>query len=352
MDEFARNTKHRSRQLETDEDMSLIVKKFLCTQVPTFVDYKTIYPFVANDLESINFRAPGVLSDYCNQRSIDPILLQNILNNSEENLANANKMPIFNDYVERVGPPKGKEILAFFLHGQRKKNLESHINVMVDDFDERSRLYNEINNYSVPEHLNQRDIIQSLGSFMDEFKSNIYVSLEEKIESKAKENEKDYDEEVHAKKIQLSTPTQLEWNEQDHWENPVLKAFKIDAGLSTKFSCEKAYKQLLVSSCAPNHIELVSHLKGKYQNNIPRVNADIPIEYVDYISSDNIESIVQSEEAQNIYHGLTVKPKDNRELVKSLLLMNHPESVKFIQVSKKYNPDEKLSLETIKLLIK
>ncbi len=350
MDTFIKDTKHREHQLE---DLDLVSKKFLCTQLPTFVDYKEIYPFISDDLGSINFRSSNILDDYANVRHAQPELLSTLLGSA---VAPAN-VPVFDDYVSKINPPQNKEVLFFFLQGAKKKNLSEHIDYNVQDANERKRLFSAIQKYQVPPTENMKSIIETIGNFMMDLKVGTPVLGEEENDNPNIPSEEE-DEEVN-QPVSLPTSEPTQFSETDHWENPVLKAFKIDAGLSTRFSSENSIKQILIASCAPHMCEGpgFSSLLGKFQTNLPEINYEehtlehFPINYVDTMSSDIINEIVQTDEAQNLYHGLLVKPKDSRELVKTLIVRHHPTLGKFVQVSKNYKGCERLTEEVGECLI-
>ncbi len=156
--------------------------------------------------------------------------------------------------------------------------------------------------------------------------------------------------------ISLHIPAATPFKEQDHWENPVLKQFKIDAGLSTRFSSEKTIKQVLVGTCAPHLVDLLE--LGKYQTEVP-VSATLPahsidtfpLSYIDHVSDAVIAEICATSEAQSLYRGLLVKPKDSREWVKTLLVQYHPSLGKFVQTTKNYKREQQLSANVIKRLL-
>ena len=312
MDTFPFETRHRSHQLETFEDQTLVTRKFLATQVPKFCDWRQIYPFVADDLSSIEFRAPGVLAEYANFREVEPKELRDLLQNAKP----PKDVSVFTDYCEKVKPPAGKEVLAFFLHGQIKKNLAKHVQEsLTEDTAEQQRLTKAIKEY-VPEAYNPQEV----GLFVASLELHAPVIIEELAEEKeTPKEEEDVGEEEGL--VLLATPKKKEWQEQEHWENPILKAFKIEAGLATHFSSAKAAKQILVENCSTEPVG--RHLMGKFQSTVP--DADFveehypPFALVDTLENEAIEAIVKHSSAQRVYHALLEKPKDNREWVKTMI---------------------------------
>lgn len=340
MELFCKETRHRAHEIDEAP------RKFICTQLPSFVDYALVFPFISNDLESINFRAPGILDSYANMRHVSPKLLGELISHPE-NLKKALKVPVFNDFVAKVQPPVGKELLAFF--APKKKNLLEHVESLTSNTDEQKRLFNVIQSYQIPSNLDMKQVITSLGNFL----ADMIIGEHEEEEIEEEEPEKVEEEVELEKEIKLPIKDSTPMNETDYWENPVLKAFKIDAGLSTRFSSEKTVKQVLVSSCAPHmneHLEL-----GKTQTEIPNVSIEsiehFPLSYFDHLPSETIGKIVSMDQCQELYHGLSVKPAEGRELVKTLFTLHHPELCKFVQTFKNFKKNDKIDNQIISLIL-
>ena len=339
MDAFIQDTKHKPHQLETDEDVIHVARKFLATQIPKFVKVTQVYPRVSDDMTSIEFRAPGVLEATANQRVIDPIELESLVSHPD-NLSLAKEcIPNFAEYVQWVRPPVGKEVVSYFWHGQKGKDLQSHANDCT----------NRVNSYTLDGKYKPADIALGLGEFIRSMTiGNPQKRTVEPIEhhsQKHKEQEADEYDEEYRRDVDLPIGPGSALNETDHWENPVLKAFKINADLSTRFSAEKTVKQYWIASCAPHAVDRATHLRGKHQEHIPvdceQCNFEhFPLSNVDHLPEQTIRAIVSTPEAQNLYHALLVKPKDGRELTKSLLLSFHPTLGQLVRVSKNYKaPD-------------
>ena len=316
MNTFPFETRHRDHQMVTFEDTNHIALKFLTTQLPKFMDWERVYPFIANDLEAIKFRAPGILADFANFREVSPEELQSLLESAKET-----KIPIINDYCEKVKPPKGKEVLAFFIHGQCKKNLASHVEALTDDVKERQRLIKAIREYVPPEPLRE-GMTSNVGLFLSNLKVNAPIIIQEE-EAEEDEEEEEEEDNVGDDLVILSTPDAKEWKEEEHWENPILAAFKADAGLSTQFSCSKAAKQILVKNCGSSSSVNDRSIMGKFQSEIPAADFHEehypPFHLVDSLPSETVEEIIKHPSAQRAYHSLLHKPKDNREWIKAMI---------------------------------
>ncbi len=350
MDDFIKDTKHRSHQLEDIE------RKFLCTQLPTFIDYRQVYPFIANDLASIEFRAPGVLHDFATMRCVEPHTLQALVGKSTLPKDESNMPPLLAAYIAHVKPPVGSEILSFFLHGQRYKNLSDHVSELTENATERKRIHSAIQSFQIPPHISMKDIVPSIGMMMQSIEINAREEQPEPVAEKMVPISRDDDLSDEETDISLHIPGATPFVEKDHWENPIIAQFKIDAGLSTRFSTEKTIKQVLVGSCAPHLIDLVE--LGKFQTSVPiadSINAHtidtFPLTYIDHLSDATIADICAMPEAQALYRGLSVKPRDSREWVKTLLLQYHPTLGKFVQTTKNYKKDERLSANVVKKIL-
>lgn len=322
METFARDTRHRPRQLESDEDVNRLVRKFLCTQVPTFVDWKLVYPFVSDDLESINFRAPNVLENYASLKTIEPKELQELL--GRNNLKLAKKVPIFVDYCEFVQPPIGKEVLTFFLHGQSKKNLMDHVTALgVDNPQEMCR---RIKAYQVPLILQGPEMIASLGLFLAEIAVDppgVVVDMDKTEEDDPQEEDEDEEDEP----VELPIEEPKEWKEEEHWENPILKAFKIEAGLSTQFSCKNVYKQMI---CAAANYPAPSHIMGKFQSEIPKHDGT-PDALVDCLSSETVRQVTNHPECRAAYWQMKDRPTEARTLLKKIIADKKLQSAELVE---------------------
>lgn len=317
--QFARDTRHRERELENPE---IIARKFLCTQLPTFVNYEAVYPFIADDLEAVKFRAPNVLNNYRNYHSVSPKELGELV----PAYAGTSSPPILSDFCAKVQPPPGKELLTFFIQGQKKKGtLLEHVEALGLPVEETQRLCRAIREYMVPEALQGPQLIKSIGEFLREMpvgeSTEIPAEGEEEKDSGDEEGEEEGEAEVG---VVLETPPAVAWgDEKDHWENPVLKAFKVEANLSTAFSTEKTAKQIFASLMG--HSIPQEHL-GKFQSadEVPRVEPSpeahqLVDHLIDSRPAEAIESIVKTPEAQNAFYRMRVKPTDNRAWVKTLV---------------------------------
>jgi hypothetical protein len=308
METFPSETKHR-----THEPPEEIARKFLATQVPKFLDWKAVYQFVGDDMKTIDFRAPGVLQRYADYREIEPEYLAEVLKGTPE---------FIKDYTEKVQPPKGKELYAYFVHGQRDKtNFLDHIELLAPgDLEEQKRLRDAIVSYKPEE-----DHTIQVGRYLADL--DVTATIQEPAAAAAAAAEEEEDEEAP---VDISVDAAKPWDEREHWTNPVLKAFGIQAELPKSFSMRKLGTQLLAASCAPG-VQLPPSELGRFQTTVPtpdfssHTHENFPIHLIDYVPSENISALVKLPEVQAYARSLKDKlPKDGRELVKSYLIRAHP----------------------------
>lgn len=322
MDTFPGDTRHRLHRLETDEDVAHVSRKFICTQLPKFVDWKRVYHFLDDDLEAIAFRAPGVMDDYADFRHIDPTEFGII--DSKQNLIRAKQVPVFEHYCEEIQPPAGKELGAFFAHGQIKKNLMDHVTHL--DFPDPVAAAKRIREYQVPKALGGRELVETLGFLIRDLQvatDGVFVDqqTDEAVAPIQEEVEEDNSEEIQSGVEHVAEPEP--WVEEDHWTNPVLEAFKLEAGLSTQFSSENTLKQVLVSSCARPGYLLPAKYLGKFQSTTLPSTDHLPEPLIDCAPTEVIRSICNHPALKR--HFWETRLSEGRQLVKSYLEA-HPQA--------------------------
>lgn len=320
--QFATDTGHKQH---LEPDTTLMIKKFLATQAPIVDDFKKVYPFVANDLNRIEFRAPNQLQRYnsgillkkgqldsiCEKASVDP--------NSH--------YPVFNDFCKKIDPPKGSELAMFFLHSQRNKNLEDLVpsNVM----------FTRIRNYTVPEGIPESLIVSEIGhliagltftnpeweySEIDCGYNKESVNMEEE-----EEEEESDDEEDISFVISPEIPYTAE-HEKELRNNPVMIAFKKDNKITHQYSAVKVAKQMLVSAVHPIG-EHLNPLLGKRQKlNMLKSHpiSDPILSIIDHMDVLTIEQILSTPQAQLYIRATTNDPSNvGRQTVKDLIMTHY-----------------------------
>ena len=328
MKTFVTDTRQRLHLVETQADADVIARKFLATQLSNLVPVSKVYPFVADDYESVEFKAPGALNAYAKYKHIEPAELDRLVSN-ENNLKYAKEhVPAFDEFMEVVKPPEGKEVYAFFVHGQIQKNLSDHVNYMTDDFHERQRLYKAIRDYTTPQ---SPELITTVGKFLQYLHVGPTALFEEpqKVEKHQKTTEEDEDEKPMTVEMDAVPHEQL-----DLWENPILRAFKVEAGLASQFCNTKASKQVLVSMFAPHETHLVEKHMGKFQSQVPQVISEgsewKPLLTV--YTPSQLKAVTQTEQAQQFFRRQQDKPTSNLEWVQRLLEARQPLSEEVLKI--------------------
>jgi hypothetical protein len=340
--DFAKTTRHRERHLE---NANLVARKLLATQCPKFVDWTRVYHHVSDDLNSINFRAPQVLQNYADTRVIDPEYLQDRMLGS---LAAPEQCAVFNHFVETVKPPKGKELATFFVHSHIDKDLAYHLEYMVpNDKTEQQRLHRALKEYQLDPHVTPEEAAKEIGQMIGDMSwdedmapvATSFAALEAPDDEKAPLPEPVDDRQ------ELPISDAEQWSaekEQELANNPVLKAFKIDAGLTQRFPAQKTIHQVM-HSCLGEPIDERLHL-GKTQTSIPPVDMErqhwdqLVGSYVAHLPAPYVASMVASERAQEFYGALPIeaRPTDGRQWARLFLTSKHPKFGSELKLSKRY----------------
>lgn len=340
---FARDTRHKEHELD---NVQLISKKLLATQTPIST-CKDVYPYVSSDRSRIEFRCPGTLENY----TIEPGFLSQVLVQSSVDLS---KYAIVNDFVGKVQPETGKELVTFFLHGQRDNDLHAFIDADLG-LDQDAQLYTKIRNYTPDAALSKQEVTREIGALINALTIDIAKDEQLFIDCGMKESSEESEEEEKEEKesrLMLEDVESKEWtadHERALRENPVMRAFKKDVKLTTQFPAVKTSKQLILSVVAsPVNIALYIHpLLGKRQNT-PKKNTTVDLgdeshwkqmlNIVDSFKQEAIDAIIDTEQAKS--YGLLSKFTGTKhEFVKSLINAHSPftsDSKSMIRYLKRY----------------
>jgi hypothetical protein len=282
--DFAQQTKHRNIN---DCDLRM---KMLATQIP---EVRQVYPYIANDWNSIEFRAPGVLESY----KMPPKELERLLGNCTSD------SPLLKHFAEQVEAPKGKELVTFFarkypenalhLDGPVYHNLKKH----TERYD--------------PEELAQ--LIQSIQ----------WVGSDGTKESEEPEEEEEEEEEKEPVKSMVTAVPQLpireckEWVDSEHRLHPAIVKHRMEADLPGRFPSDKIAKQIVFQHMGQDVLPYM----GKQQIHLPATPVDESIVkvVVDHlIPKEDIESMISTPEAKKLYCSL--RPSDGRDLAIAMIL--------------------------------
>jgi len=355
MEEFIRDTKHRQREYDTEDGMEHVNRKLISTLVPKFVDWQKIYHFVDSDLNSINFRAPEVLSSYANIKYFDPEWLDQILSPVDNRDLIKNNDTV-KHYIDAMQPiPEGKELYVLFLHGQKQKNLAEHLDYLygTDNKVEKTRLSNAINLYQpiFDEHTLTKDI----GILVKNIQCG--VCGKHKAEEEEEEEKKEEEEETKSK-IDVKTVLAKPWD-KDTYKNPILETFRVNNNLSSRYSTTNLIKQIVVSTVTTpeNAVKVLQPIMGKYQNgiilneNTNEEHEDL-LFFVDYLPDETIASLIEVPAVQSFYYSCKTKPETDRDWIKMLIKSHMPAYRDSIIISKKfYDNSQELGKEIVQLLI-
>lgn len=328
--QFARDTKHKS----FEDDPVHALKKMLVTQSPV-CDWKTVYPFVANDMQRIEFRAPNQLQNYADHKYLQPGFLKAVLSANNELWRDH---AVTQDFVEQVAPPAGSELVTFFLQGQKAKNMHQLLDVDVENA--ASSLADKICAYTPNPRLDSRECAREIGVLINSlsFPFIVYQQLDLVNCSLHKgEEEEEEEEKKEVKSVYLQDSPPVEWtaeHERDLRQNPVMQAFKKNTNLANQYPSQKVAKQILLSAVAtPDTIyKTIAPILGKRQpiESVIAAKPGVDVfseetwpklqKVVDSLSPESIDAIVDTKQAQD-YYNLTKKMghRDKRSFVKSLL---------------------------------
>lgn len=317
MQEFIRETKHRDHQVETEEDIKHVAKKLLATQIPKFVPWQDVYPFVSDDMSSIDHRAPHVLENYAEYKHVDPVFLAGLL----EGVRVPTQSKIFQHYTNTIHPPPGKELIAFFAHGQLQKDLQGHVEHMTGDACEQKRLVKAIREYT-PLPINREDAAIDIGNFLSELDLNTTVGqMDEERHSPPPSSQQEIPPKGEEEPV-LTHVDAKPWEEEASWRNDILNTFKINHGLPAHFSSQKVAKQILLAERTEHSL---NPLMGKFQakidtTNLPNKEGLVDI-VADHLPDENVKKICETQQAKTFYKSLKIdqRPTTNRDLIRLIL---------------------------------
>lgn len=299
MQSFAQDTRHRIRD---PSDESAITLKFLCTQLP---HWELVYPHIADDLESVNYRAPNMLDNYAKYKHIAPEVLSQLTNVPISSL-------LVDHFAETVGLPADKKTYGFFLLGQKHKNLDKHIEHLLpagdDHFAERKRLFKAIQDFELP---SDPSVIEQMVDILTKIpKGEMIQDVKEEGEVTKKPSDfVELDRKIALPDPPSPPPTDL----QDH---PLVTEFKQLAGLASHFPTKKVANQILGNLVG---LDVSKHM-GKFQTEVPNLSSG----WEDLLQLYPLQELIETPEMEEFYYHLKEdkKPKDKLECVQMYLKEN------------------------------
>jgi hypothetical protein len=303
MQSFAQDTRHRIRD---PSDESAIALKFLCTQLP---HWQLVYPHIADDLESVNYRAPNMLDNYAKYKHVSPEILSQLTN-----VSTTISSPLIDHFAETVGfPVTDKKTYGFFLLGQKHKNLDKHIEYLLpgdDHFTERKRLFKAIQDFELP---SEPSVVEQMVDILTQIpKGEMIQDVKEEEIVKKTPDFVELD-----RKINLPDPSSSP--AADSLENhPLVTEFKQLAGLASHFPTKKVVNQILGSMVGAD----VSKFMGKFQTEVPSLS--VKKDWKDLLQiypAEKLQELIETPEMEEFYYHLKEdkKPKDKLECVQAFL---------------------------------
>lgn len=262
---FAQGTCHREYELE---NVGQIARKFLAIQAPIVDDWKTVYPYVCNDLARVTFRSLANQSpDHWNAEKAVPLEVYRYLAPTESVLKRG-APHAYTDYTRHLDQlpigqlPKEDYPTLFLMHGARKKNLRALLGEMYPERSDREleTLNLHICNYRTHQHDTPLHLASEIGTVLanmpmpqiDEFGQVYLISTADA--------EPNYSATPTVTKgvvgdVILAPSTSTVASEK-HMErlshNPILAEYRKNAGIASHFSTEKQMKQVLASLLDPD----------------------------------------------------------------------------------------------------
>lgn len=284
--QFAQGTGHRERELDSEACVRLLCKKLLATQAPIVPreEWSHVYHYVSDDLDRVNFRSEDghTLHDWAMHKEVPLEVFQTLL--KDVNLPQMVKegAATYNDFVDRVKPPKGDETLLFFLQGARDKNLRQHLDQLYPDENKQTvkELYDRLHDYQVHEHENPLQVTRDIGFMLVNADLPVCrdIYLYDEPEKREEEKAKVEKEVPQARALQLKPATEKqEWSEEHERQlrrNPVMMQYRKDTGISAHFNSRKLLKQYLVLAVGKEFTDTIkADILGKKQtlNSLPEI---------------------------------------------------------------------------------
>jgi hypothetical protein len=277
---FASGTNHREHELDNVE---LLARKFLATQAPMVTDWKCVYPYIANDLERLEFRSvKDQTPTHWNRNIAVPLQVYAQLTPSEELLQKSN---IYQDFTRHlvnspVTVPRADYPLLFMLHGARNKNLATLIaEQYAGKLSERDAesVHQHVRAYQSHQHLSSIQIAKEVGFLLAEMPLPQLeaVYLGSKVSTHVVAAEAAAEEEVATAIDEEMVLAPERHPSQKHLQelanNPIYTQYKQAAGLQSHFPNEKVAKQIVFSMLGGAHIN--ASLMGRRQTKLGPVDA-------------------------------------------------------------------------------
>lgn len=306
LSQFAKAIRERPRYLETKQDIDDLRKKLMVSQLR---DMAAVYPFVGDDMKTIDFRSPGTLKAY----RANPEYLQQVCQEAQFDRSNQS---VLDDFVEVVQPPKGQELFSYLAHMAKNTDICTHLFNTVEDVEERKRLTKALQEYSS----NHPEQLKQLGELMHSLawpERDDVVDMEVDYQKVAQElREVAPIVATSIKTLECSdaadhTEQEQQWRDADH-----MKQFKIQNGIGGLFSTRKTAVQRVLNQ----HNVQDPLVMGKHQDSVQDDAFDPSLYQVcAYLPVESVQDAVATPELQEFYLACLDRPTDGRQLVQQFL---------------------------------
>ena len=327
---FAKAIRQRPQLLKTSEDVDLLKRKLIVSQLGSRMPH--VFPYVSCDLKAIQHRAPGALEHY----EADPAFLDELCSEAHVDWKAAEDQSSYHAFQEDIKPPAGKELFAYFCGGRYDCG-----DILDAATLKKIRLYTH-------EHPEANLHIGKLIAAMSWPEKDDVV--DETIEEPIVEDVQPEEDRSHLdRRIALDVSAPTEWNEAEQREHETIKSYKAEAGIGGRFDSRKVTTQILLGQLAPSKQQHKA-LKSKNQFRWPSALVDAHMyDIVDTYPVETIQRMVATDQAQDLYWAMATKPTDGRTLIKAVL--NTPDEGVHKRYGKKWGNQE-LSSELVDEMIK
>lgn len=306
---FAQSIRERPRYLETKADIDELRRKLLVSQLRN-VD--AVYPWVADDLKTIEFRAPGVMRAF----RASPAYLQQVY---EQAQANHDNQSVLDDFVERVHPPKGQELFTYLSSLAKNTDSITHIFNGVEDVEERKRLIKAVQDYST-DHPDQLRQVGELMRSLEWPERDDMVELNDPIQQEEEEEPVESKQPTIAKPIRtLEISDPIDEDLEEKWKNSEnLKKYKLHNQIGGLFPTKKVVVQRILNK---HNAPVSPTLLGKHQDGVEDHDYDSTYhEVCSVLPSDAIQKVItDSGDLQDFYLASVERPSDCRELLRQFM---------------------------------
>lgn len=308
---FAKAIKERPRYLETKADIDELRKKLLVSQLR---DMDTVYPFVGDDLKTIEFRAPGTLKAY----RASPQYLQEVCQEAQFDRSNQS---VLDDFADVVKPPKGQELFAYLAHMAKNTDICAHLFNTVEDVEERKRLTKDLQTYASnhPEQLKQLgDLMHSLKWPQRDDVVDMDLDGCRQVAQELQHVQK-VSQDVNGRRqlvLECSDPIPSDEVEQAWRESPNMKQFKLQNGIGGLFSTRKTAVQRVLNQHDVQHPATLGKRQDAVQDDefLPEL-----YQVCAFLPTDSIHAMVATPELQEFYLACLERPTNGRQLVQQYL---------------------------------